>query len=366
MALPEALGTLIARFARTGVELPGGGLNVDDVLLSREVARLFKEDAGHQHGPESYEAEIRSVVEAQAAAALGADGAELAHEMDEDYVRYCHANALLALLDCAAAGPDHARGRGSLRRSLHRARGAAVQYRPVRAASRTADPLRRPRGARPPPGHGPRRARALPRARVRRRRSWTRFAGTGGPTGPGRQWSARYYGSAIVPPLFDLLAVEERMHVRKLLLQLLIGLGEHAGPGGAAAAAATSAGTCGATRSTFSPRAARGSTPAPLEPLSGDSDPRVRLECARCLVLAGEPAGASERCARCCSDPGDGVADAAIAAAGALGVRELRPRPGGAGQKALRRRRPPPAPARRAHARAARRRARRPLRCGSC
>ena len=67
VALPAELGTLIARFARTGVELPGGGLNVDDVLLSPEVASLFKVDENHQHGPESYQAEIRRVVEAQAA-----------------------------------------------------------------------------------------------------------------------------------------------------------------------------------------------------------------------------------------------------------------------------------------------------------
>jgi len=36
-----------------------------------------------------------------------------------------------------------------------------------------------------------------------------------------------FYGGTIVRPLFDLLAVENRMHVRKLLLQLLSGLGEH-------------------------------------------------------------------------------------------------------------------------------------------
>jgi HEAT repeat protein len=64
--------------------------------------------------------------------------------------------------------------------------------------------------------------------------------------------------------------------------------------------------------------------PALLEPLCGDEDPRVRLECARCLVLAGEPTGASTMRALL-HNAGDGVADAAIATVGAMGVRELLP-----------------------------------------
>ena len=104
LALPAAIDNLIAQFARTGVEMPGGGLNVDDVLLSPEVASLFKEDESHQHGPESYEMEIRRVVEAQAAVSSLAEGMELAHELEEDYVRYCYVNALLALVDSPLPG----------------------------------------------------------------------------------------------------------------------------------------------------------------------------------------------------------------------------------------------------------------------
>ena len=116
VALPAALGTLIARFARTGVELPGGGLNVDDVLLSPEVASLFKEDENHQHGPDSFR---RKSAECRGAdgRASNPDVSELARELEEDYVRYCHANALLACWT-APCRTDHARGRGRARRRL--------------------------------------------------------------------------------------------------------------------------------------------------------------------------------------------------------------------------------------------------------
>jgi HEAT repeat protein len=132
-----------------------------------------------------------------------------------------------------------------------------------------------------------------------------------------------FSGRAIVPPLFDLLAVEERMHLRRMLLQLLIGLAEHTvrdaplrlrdGRWHVRRNALYLLAECGARLD-----------PALLEPLSGDNDPRVRLECARCLVLAGEAAGASTLRALL-HDAGDGVADAAIATVGAMGVRELLP-----------------------------------------
>jgi HEAT repeat protein len=126
-----------------------------------------------------------------------------------------------------------------------------------------------------------------------------------------------------VPPLFDLLAVEERMHLRRLLLQLLIGLAEHTVRD---APLRLRDGRWHVRRNTLYLLAECGARldPALLEPLSGDNDPRVRLECARCLVLAGEASGASTLRALL-HDAGDGVADAAIAAAGAMGVGELLP-----------------------------------------
>ena len=132
-----------------------------------------------------------------------------------------------------------------------------------------------------------------------------------------------FYGRAIVPPLFDLLAVEERMHVRKLLLQLLIGLGGHATR---EAQLRLRDERWHVRRNTLYIIAESGVRLAPglLEPLSVDSDPRVRLECARCLVLAGEAAGVRTLRALL-HDPGEGVVDAAAATAGALGVTELLP-----------------------------------------
>ena len=168
VALPAELGALIARFARTGVQLPGGGLNVDDVLLSPEVSSLFKEDESHLHVPESYLAEIRRVVEAQPAVASNLESSELAHELDEDYVRYCLGQRPARPAGQSPAGFDHARGRGRVRHGLHRARAAFGRVRPVRAAARAADPIRGPREARPAQVRGPHRARVLPGARIRR------------------------------------------------------------------------------------------------------------------------------------------------------------------------------------------------------
>lgn len=132
-----------------------------------------------------------------------------------------------------------------------------------------------------------------------------------------------FYGRAIVPPLFDFLAVEERMHLRRLLLQLLIGLAEHTVR---EAPLRLRDGRWHVRRNTLYLLAESGARldPALLEPLGGDPDPRVRLECARCLVLAGEAAGA-EMLRALLHDPVEGVADAAIAAAGAMGVTELLP-----------------------------------------
>jgi HEAT repeat protein len=64
--------------------------------------------------------------------------------------------------------------------------------------------------------------------------------------------------------------------------------------------------------------------PGLLQPLIGDSDPRVRLECARCLVLAGDPAGV-RTLRELLYDQTGGVADLAVTAVGALGVKELLP-----------------------------------------
>jgi HEAT repeat protein len=322
VALPPELGSLIARFSRTGVELPGGGLNVDDVLLSPEVASLFKADERHEHGPESYQAEVRRVVEVQSDVVANEGGWELAHELDEDYVRYCHANALLALLDSPLTGlialededaysaaftalAKHSVDTGQYaqllemltrfedveRHGRHKATVRTVHeyYRDPEFIASVVDSFRR---------HG----------RVNR---------------AGAAMICAFYGRAIVPPLFDLLAVEERMHVRKLLLQLLGGLGAHLVR---EAPLRLRDQRWHVRRNTLYLLAESGGRldPALLEPLSRDSDPRVRLECARCLVLAGDAAGAQTLRALL-HDAGDGVTDSAIAAAGALGVRELLP-----------------------------------------
>ena len=122
-----------------------------------------------------------------------------------------------------------------------------------------------------------------------------------------------------------------------MLLQLLIGLGAHRS-GKRRRSSGTSAGTCGATRPTCSPKAARGSTPRCWSPLSVDSEPRVRLEAARCLVLAGQAAGV--RTLRGLLHEADhGAADAAIAAGGHAGRQGAAPRPGRADQESLRPRR---------------------------
>ena len=226
VALPAALGTLIARFSRTGLELPGGGLNVDDVLLSPEVASLFKEDAGHQHGPESYQAEIQRIVEAQTAVAANPDRSELAHELDEDYVRYCHANALLALLDSSLPGLVTLEDEDPYAAAFIALAGHSVetgQYAQLLELLTRFDDLQR-RGRHP----------ATVRS-VREHCVAAEFVAAivdslrrhGRADRAGAAMVCGFYGSAIVPPLFDASGAEERMHVRKLLLQLLVGLGEH-------------------------------------------------------------------------------------------------------------------------------------------
>ena len=321
VSMPGDLGTLIARFARTGVELPGGGLNVDDVLLSPEVTSLFRQDEAHRHGPQSYEEEIQRIVEEQAAVS-GPDGTEVAHELKEEYVRYCYANALLALLDSLLPGltsiedeeayaatftalAKQSAGSGQYaqllemldrfeelaRRASHHdaARTVRDYYRDPAFISSIVDSFRRY-------GRANREAAAL---------------------------ICAFYGREIVPPLFDLLAREERMSLRRLLLQLLIGLGEET--------------VREAPRHLQDPRwhmrrntlylvaECRGRMDSVLlEPLMSDADPRVRLECARCLLLAGDAAGVQVLRALL-HEPSVGVADAAIAMAGSCRVEELLP-----------------------------------------
>lgn len=322
VALPAELGTLIARFARTGVELPGGGLNVDDVLLSPEVSNLFKEDASHQHGPEAYQAEIRRIVEVQAAVVSTLEISELAHELDEDYVRYCQANALLTLLDCPLPGLITLEDEAAYATAFTELAQHSVesgQYAQLLEQLTRFEDLER---------------RGVHASVVRTVREFCRepefvmsiadsFRRHGRANRAGAAMICAFYGKAMVSPLFDLLAVEERMHLRRLLLRLLAGLAEHTVR---EAPLRLRDGRWHVRRNTLYLLAESGArlNPALLEPLSRDSDPRVRLECARCLVLAGEASGA-ETLRELLHDAGDGVAEAAIATVGALGVKELLP-----------------------------------------
>jgi HEAT repeat protein len=113
------------------------------------------------------------------------------------------------------------------------------------------------------------------------------------------------------------------MHVRRLLLQLLLGLGEHLAEEAPLRLRDT---RWHVRRNTLYLLAESGTrlAPAILAPLISDSNPRVRLECARCLLLAGDAAGV--RILRALVyDQGEGIADHAIATAGALKVKELLP-----------------------------------------
>ena len=321
VALPAALGTLIARFSRTGVELPGGGLNVDDVLLSPEVASLFKEDETHQHGPDSYQAEIARVMEAQPATA-NLDCSEVVLEMEEDYIRYCHANALLVLLDSSLPGlvtledeDVHAAAFTALaKHSVDTGQYAQL----LELLTRFEDLESRHRD----------------QAAVRTVREYSRdaefiagladsFRQHGRSDRAGAAMLCAFYGGQIVPPLFDLLAGEERMHVRRLLLRLLIGLGGHLTE---EAPRRLRDKRWHVRRNTLYLLAESGARldPALLQPMSDDVEPRVRLEAARCLVLAGEAAGV-RTLRTLLYDQNASVAVAAIAAAGALGVGELLP-----------------------------------------
>jgi hypothetical protein len=322
VALPETLGTLIAQFARTGVELPGGGLNVDDVLLSPEIASLFKEDEDHQHGPESYQAEIGRLVEAQAAAASSTDGAEIEREMDEDYVRYCHANALLALVDSSLPGlitlEDEEAYAGSLTALASNSIATGQYAQLLELLTRLGDLEGRGRHQatiRPVREHC-----LEPEFIANIVDSFRRY---GRADRAGAALVCSLYGRAIVPALFDALATEERMHVRKLLLQLLLGLREHlAGE----APLRLRDKRWHVRRNTLYLLAESGTQlePTILEPLIRDSDPRVRLECARCLILADAAVGV-RTLRELLYDQADAVADLAIATAGTLRVKALLP-----------------------------------------
>ena len=322
LSLPAELGTLIARFARTGVELPGGGLNVDDVLLSPEVASLFKAEEGHQHGPEAYQTEVARVVEAQAALPTNAPAWELEHEFDDGYVRYCHANALVTLLDCSLPGlttlEDENTYAGSFT-ALARESVRTGQYAQLLELLTRFDELG---------------TRNRHQATVSIVREYCRedefiadvvesFRRHGRADRAGAAMVCAFYGGAIVKPLFDLLADEERMYLRKMLLQLLAGLGEHTVR---EATQRLQDKRWHVRRNALYLIAECGGRPDPglLKRLSSDSDPRVRLECARCLVLAGDAAGV-QTLRVLLRDGTAGVADAAIALAGALGVKELLP-----------------------------------------
>lgn len=316
VALPAALGNLIAQFARTGVELPGGGLNVDDVLLSPEVASLFKQDEDHQHGPASYETEIQSAVPPRAGSV------DLSHEMQEDYVRYCHANALLALVDSSLPGLIALEDEQAYAASFTALAAHAVetgQYAQLLELLTRCEDLER---------------RNRHQATIHTVSEYCRepefvgrivdsFRRHGRSDRAGAALLCAHYGGAIVPALFEQLAAEERMHVRRMLLQLLLGLREHLG-GEVPLRLADK--RWHVRRNALYLLAESGARidPGLLHPLIGDGDPRVRLECARCLVLAGDAAGVRTLRALL-RDPAGAVADGAVATAGALGLGELLP-----------------------------------------
>ena len=320
VAVPAALAALIAQFARTGVELPGGGLNVDDVLLSPELASLFKQDESHQHGPQSYEAEVGRVVAAQAAGAPGLLGAEIAREMEAGYVRYCHANALLSLVDSPLPGlitlEDEdayaATFTGLAKQSVKAGQYAQLLELLMRFEELAGRERRQPAvRAVLEYCHAAEFVAAIADS----------FRRHGRADRAGAALICTHYGSAIVVPLFDLLATEERMHVRRLLLHLLAGLGAHLAR---EAPLRLQDERWHVRRNTLYLLAESGVRldPRLLLPLGSDSDPRVRLECARCLALAGDPTAVPILRALL-RDASAGATDAAIAAAGALGLREL-------------------------------------------
>lgn len=322
LALPAELGTLIARFARTGVELPGGGLNVDDVLLSPEVASLFKVDESHQHGPQAYQAEISRIVETQAAPGAKRKTAPLEHEFDDGYVRYCHANVLIALLDSTLPGLTTLEDEQTFVdafTALARQSVKSGQYAQLLELLTRFDDL----GTRDRHQATVRAVREFCRADEFVASVVDSFRRHGRADRAGAAMVCAFYGGAIVKPLFDLLAGEERMHLRRMLLQLLVGLGEHTVREASLRLADQ---RWHVRRNTLYLLAECGARVEPglLKRLAGDGDPRVRLECARCLVLAGDATGA-QVLRSLLHDAAGGVADAAVALAGTLGVNELLP-----------------------------------------
>ncbi len=322
VVLPEALRTLLSRFARTGIELPGGGLTVDDVLLSRELAGLFRDDGSVGMTPESYQAEIRQLLETPGAGASGPAGLELDQEMEEDYVRYCHANALLALMDSPI--PQQIQLEDE---AIYAAAFTALAARSVETGQypQLLELLTRFEDFEHSDRH-----RGVVFA-VREHCQGTEFIASivdsflqyGRANRDGAALVCSYYGERIVPPLFDAMAVEPRMHVRKLLLQLLDGLGERV---------AREATLLLRDRRWYVRRNALyllAETGARcdrriLVRLCRDKDPRVRLQSARCLLRAGEPEGIATL-RKLLHDSSSGVVDAAVVMVGVMGVRELIP-----------------------------------------
>lgn len=322
VVLPEALRTLISRFARTGVELPGGGLNMDDVLLSREIAALFKDGGEPIKVPESYQSEIRQLLETPGAGFLPPAGLELDLEMEEAFVRYCHANALLALMDCPIPQLIKFEDEAAYATAFTALATWSVetgQYPQLLELLIRFDDFEKSG-----------RHQGIVCA-VRGHCQGTEFIADtvdsflrhGRADRSGAALVCSYYGERIAPLLFDTMSVEPRMHVRKMFLQLLGGLGDRV-----------------AREATLRLRDPRwhvrrnalyllAETGAPcdrriLVRLCRDADPRVRLQSARCLLLAGEAEGVTTLRALL-HDSSAGVVDAAIVAAGALGVRELLP-----------------------------------------
>ncbi len=321
LALPAALTTLIARFARTGVELPGGGLNVDDVLLSKELADLFREEQSPLGPSESYQEEIDRLLKARSAD-QETPGLVIEHELDEDYVAYCRASALLTLLDTPQPQLITLEDEDVYAKvfiALARRENAAGQYgQLLELLSRLEDLARRGRH------------RGVVEAVLEACREadfieavTESFSRHGRANRAGAAQVCARLGPAIVPPLFDRLALEQRAHVRKLLLGLLAGLGEHA--------------AAEATRRLADPRwhvrrnalyliAESGARcePQVLAEAGRDPDPRVRLESARCQVRAGNSDGVAALRVLL-YEKAEGVADAAVLAAATLGVKELLP-----------------------------------------
>jgi len=327
IVVPEPIRNLLHKFAQISPEgfkrLEGGRGNLtDDIVLSPEILNLLQENKPGKTTPDEYKAEIQKLIAADLSGPGKHGGAAFVPELEEDAIRYYFGKTLLEVVSLEM--PDFistADCQDYIRLVTGMAEHAADtgQYGHLHELLMQLEANRD--GNRYPEIAGSVLERCQAEDFVLRLVS--SFRSHGRRSRVTTMLMCDYYGEKIVPFLFDVLGKEQNMAVRRFLITLLVRLGDKVFKESLKRLA---------DRRWYVRRnilyvlseVGVGPTAGSIKPFCRDSDPRVCLEAAKCLVRSGEETGVNTLRDMMRSEQ-KGVAEDAITMSGSLKVKELLP-----------------------------------------